>query len=58
MLRLNFIDDAIAELHQACQLYTQLNDDARLSEIQQVYDLAQKVKAKQPLAATPSPPPP
>ena len=58
MLRLNFIDDAIAELHQACQLYTQLNDDARLSEVQQVYDLAQKVKAKQPLAATPSPPPP
>ena len=58
MLRLNFIDEAMAELHQACQLYTQLNDDARLSEIQQVYDLAQKVKAKQPLAATPSPPPP
>ena len=57
MLRLNFIDDAIAELHQACQLYTQLNDTARLSEVQQVYDLAQKVKAKQPLAATPSPPP-
>ena len=58
MLRLNFIDDAIAELHQACQLYTQLNDDARLGEIQQVYDLAQKVKAKQPLAAIPSPLPP
>ena len=58
MLRLNFIDDAIAELHQACQLYTQLNDTARLTEIQQVYDLAQKVKAKQPLAAIPSPPPP
>jgi len=57
MLRLNFIDDAMAELHQACQLYTQLNDTARLTEIQQVYDLAQKVKAKQPLAAIPSPPP-
>jgi tetratricopeptide (TPR) repeat protein len=58
MLRLNFIDDAIAELRQACHLYTQLNDEARLSEVQQVYDLAQKVKAKQPLAATLSPPSP
>ncbi len=58
MLRLNFIDDAIAELRQACHLYTQLNDDARLSEVQQVYDLAQKVKAKQPVAATLSPPSP
>jgi tetratricopeptide (TPR) repeat protein len=58
MLRLNFIDDAIAELHQACHLYTQLDDQARLAEVQQVYDLAQKVKAQQPVAATLSPPSP
>ncbi|PSR17315.1 hypothetical protein C8255_13325 [filamentous cyanobacterium CCP3] len=58
MLRLNFVDDAIAELHQACALYTQLDDQARLGEVQQVYDLAQKVRAKQPLAATLSPPSP
>ncbi len=50
MLRLNFVDDAIAELHQACALYTQLDDQARLAEVQQVYDLAQKVQAKQPVA--------
>jgi tetratricopeptide (TPR) repeat protein len=58
MLRLNFVDDAIAQLHQACTLYTQLNDQARLGEVQQVYDLAQKVRAKQPLAATLAPPSP
>jgi hypothetical protein len=52
MLRLNFIDDAMAELHQACHLYTQLDDQARLSEVQRVYELAQNVKAKQTVAAT------
>ena len=49
LLRLNFIDDAIAELDQACTQYRTLGDQARLEELQAVYTLAQKVKEKQPL---------
>jgi tetratricopeptide (TPR) repeat protein len=49
LLRLNFIDDAIAELDQACAQYRTLGDQARLEELQAVYTLAQKVKEKQPL---------
>ncbi|MEA5472514.1 tetratricopeptide repeat protein, partial [Spirulina sp. 06S082] len=48
-MRLNFIDDALQELNQACELYRKLENDTRLEEIQQVYQLAQKVKEKQPL---------
>ncbi|MEO1211821.1 MAG: tetratricopeptide repeat protein [Cyanobacteria bacterium J06638_20] len=49
MLRLNFIDEAIAELNEACTLYRKLDDDTRLEELQKVYALAEKVRQKQPL---------
>jgi len=49
LLRLNFVDDALTELQQACNLYRALGDEARLSELQEVYALAQKVREKQPL---------
>jgi tetratricopeptide (TPR) repeat protein len=49
LLRLNFIDDAIAELDRACTQYRSLGDHTHLEELQAVYTLAQKVKEKQPL---------
>ncbi|MEO1211846.1 MAG: tetratricopeptide repeat protein, partial [Cyanobacteria bacterium J06638_20] len=49
MLRLNFIDEAMAELNTACTLYHKLGDDTRLQELQKVYALAEKVRQKQPL---------
>ncbi|MEM9542238.1 MAG: tetratricopeptide repeat protein [Cyanobacteria bacterium P01_E01_bin.42] len=48
-LRLNYVEDALQELEQACELYHQLEDETRLKEIQNVYQLARKVKEKQPL---------
>ncbi|MBP0015998.1 MAG: tetratricopeptide repeat protein [Cyanobacteria bacterium SBLK] len=48
-LRLNYIEDALQELERACELYRQLEDETRLKEIQDVYQLARKVKEKQPL---------
>jgi tetratricopeptide (TPR) repeat protein len=49
LLRLNFVEDAISELNRACELYHQLDDEARLVEVKQVYELAQKVRERQPL---------
>ena len=42
LLRLNFIDDALVELQQACNQYQKLGDTTRLTELQEVCALAQK----------------
>ncbi|MEM9119952.1 MAG: tetratricopeptide repeat protein [Cyanobacteria bacterium P01_F01_bin.56] len=49
LLRLIFVDEALAELDTACTLYRQLDQPERLQEAQETYALAQKVKEKQPL---------
>jgi tetratricopeptide (TPR) repeat protein len=46
LLRLNFVDDAIAELNQACDQYRALGDDTRLANVQDTYELAQKLAQK------------
>ncbi|NJN20180.1 MAG: tetratricopeptide repeat protein [Leptolyngbya sp. RL_3_1] len=46
LLRLNFVDDAIAELNQACDQYRTLGDDTHLANVQDTYELAQKLAQK------------
>lgn len=47
MLRLGFVDDALAELNQASEIYTQLENQERLEEVQEVIALVKEVKEKQ-----------
>ncbi|NEQ95729.1 MAG: tetratricopeptide repeat-containing protein [Cyanothece sp. SIO2G6] len=49
LLRLNFLAKAIPHLAKAKELYTQLDNQPRLEEVEKVYALAQKIQAKQPL---------
>ena len=46
LLRLNFVDDAIAELNQACDQYRALGDETHLATVQDTYELAQKLAQK------------
>lgn len=47
MISIGFLDDALKELNQACQIYDTINNKPRVGEIQEILQLINKIGEKQ-----------